>query len=653
MTVPWAAVLQRVPGILVLCVIPWSFLGPLLTPVSFGIYFMMLHLMLISSNIRSAYGIYSGYYSCLKASTTDYLQKYLLKTGTRHGSDESHDLPIDTISHIIILPNYKETLDTLCESLDVLASHTKALTQYRICLAMEESEEKSIIKAQNLVKMYADFFFEISYTIHPAGRKGEIRGKSSNVAWAASQMALRNMNGPLGGHSHEIITVQDADTCFAEDYFSCISYYYATASPEQRRIMMFTPCTVFDRYFIKLKIRNAGQVPVFVRATDIMWSIGVMSNLYESSNVRIPCSAYSVSMDLALSVNFWDIGPEAIGEDLHMYLKCLFATAGKLIVKPVFSPASQCNVEGSGYGVSGWFSGIQARYTQSYRHLWGSLDTSYAASECIKSWISPESISVVKLKNYEVDKIGKQEANSSLTWSLIFSLFYRLLEAHIVMGHLFFMLFAVGTILPLRSYSPISFLYGSWATAELNWFMNFALTASTFIRIAAIIPNGIIIFYYEKYHQWVAVDRWKLQRSKSMMGRRVDSAVEIHCEENNDLLPTTVQHMGKRPQLVYKRSKYDVFDFAALLLSGIYFFVIPQFHAQICHLWTNSLEYTVASKPSLLKKKLLANPEPIYDTQTLEFSIKVDSFETHSFASNRSSRGDEGFFEDVESSSDL
>ncbi len=245
--IPWAAILQRIPGILALAIMPWSILGPFIFPVTFGIYYIFLHLMMLSSTIRNAYGIYIGYYSAIKTATTDYLAKYLSKTGTTSGSDESHDLPLNTISHIIILPNYKETLDTLCESLDVLSSHSKALSQYRICLAMEESEDRSIIKAQNLVKMYADFFFDITYTIHPCGREGEIRGKSSNVAWAASQMALRNINGPLGGHCHEIITVQDADTCFAEDYFSCISYYYATASPEERKIMMFSPCTVFDR----------------------------------------------------------------------------------------------------------------------------------------------------------------------------------------------------------------------------------------------------------------------------------------------------------------------------------------------------------------------------------------------------------------------
>lgn len=42
-----------------------------------------------------------------------------------------------------------------------------------------------------------------------------------------------------------------------------------------------------------------------------------MSNLYAESGVKIPCSAYSLAMDLAVAVGFWDSGPEAMGEDMH------------------------------------------------------------------------------------------------------------------------------------------------------------------------------------------------------------------------------------------------------------------------------------------------------------------------------------------------
>jgi hypothetical protein len=69
-----------------------------------------------------------------------------------------------------------------------------------------------------------------------------------------------------------------------------------------------------------------------VRLVDFGWSIGSMSNLLPSSPAKLPLSTYSISMDLCISVDFWDTGSEAIGEDMHMFLKCFFATSGRIIV---------------------------------------------------------------------------------------------------------------------------------------------------------------------------------------------------------------------------------------------------------------------------------------------------------------------------------
>ncbi|KAJ3385008.1 hypothetical protein HDU84_002500 [Entophlyctis sp. JEL0112] len=242
--------------------------------------------------------IRQAYYESIKQATTNWLGEYLRITGASSGDDPSHDLPYDSILHVIIIPNYCETTDTLCETLDVLASHRRALTQYRViaamiyiacvsydilqvCLAMEESEKGCVTKAQMLLKVYSDSFFDITYTVHPANLPGEIRGKSSNVAWAAREMAkyrtvpaniaavavekmyherihgvncgyesVELSNDLPGQHSHEVITVLDCDSIFAEDYFAALACHYATASPEQRKIMMFMPSTVFDRWVL-------------------------------------------------------------------------------------------------------------------------------------------------------------------------------------------------------------------------------------------------------------------------------------------------------------------------------------------------------------------------------------------------------------------
>jgi hypothetical protein len=51
------------------------------------------------------------------------------------------DLKSNSVTHVIILPNYKEDLGTIHETLRVLASHRTAKKQYCVCLAMEETEQ--------------------------------------------------------------------------------------------------------------------------------------------------------------------------------------------------------------------------------------------------------------------------------------------------------------------------------------------------------------------------------------------------------------------------------------------------------------------------------------------------------------------------------
>jgi hypothetical protein len=151
--------------------------------------------------------------------------------------------------------------DILRETLDVLASHDIARSQYRVCLAMEESEAGAREKASIYELAYSSSFLEICYTLHPSGIAGEHRGKGSNVAWAVRQMSLKedvvacNMMEEGGVHFNlkgrrpkQIVTVMDADNCLAQDYFHSVNYYYAIAKPDDRRVMMFTPGCVFDRY---------------------------------------------------------------------------------------------------------------------------------------------------------------------------------------------------------------------------------------------------------------------------------------------------------------------------------------------------------------------------------------------------------------------
>ncbi|TPX38579.1 hypothetical protein SeMB42_g06650 [Synchytrium endobioticum] len=676
---PWRQILQRFPGILLIFLVAFAIFGPAYAPVLYSFYFLALHVNFLVNNFRTAYGVYIGNKLAREHSFTNWLQKYCDETGTSDGMDTRHDLPFDTIVHIIILPNYKEEMETLCETLDVLASHTRALTQYKICLAMEESESNSHQKAHTLKKLYGDFFYEIVHTIHPAGLECEIRGKSSNVAWASRQMANSSSR-----HEHEIVTVMDADTCFSEDYFASVTYHYCVASPEQRKIMMFAPGTIFDR--------NAKDVPLFVRITDIMWSIGVMSNLYPGSPIKLPCSAYSISMDLAAAINFWDAGPEAIGEDMHMYLKSFFCTQGRLIVKSIFSPASQCNIEGVGTGLLGFANHMQARYTQGKRHLWGSLDTGYSLRRILFAMVAPEADSqMIQFKNIGVDTRDKEDhtANVGLRKQVgkILTLLHRLGEAHLFIGHMVFLVIVSQLLLPgftIQWWEDKSaFLWSHVSSAPLHPYVEASLHIGFWLRLACLIPNVAMIWYYEKYHAWVSSDRWVIQaqqmREAALNGNGMHAvragllngtSISSSSSDSNRI---RVQSLGMRPSLCSLRAyPMSLLDWIGVPVSGFCFYLAPQFHAQLAQLFTDRLDYKVAAKPTLnrlsaaqvqlssivnMTEQLPTTPTSPSNLSPLASSPRLYRNEALVSASlddevksvlSTESKGDEGYFEDLD-----
>ena len=152
------------------------------------------------------------------------------------------------------------------------------------------------------------------------------------------------------------------------------------AYPETARTTLYSAPIIFDR--------NAHSVPAIVRVADILWSAAGMSNLYRGSAVAPPTSVYSVNLELVDRVGGWDCDSEAIGEDLHMYLKCFFALNGNLTVRTIYSPVSQTNVTGGGYGkgVGGIVIDMRARYKQALRHMWGALDTGFALRKVVELW---------------------------------------------------------------------------------------------------------------------------------------------------------------------------------------------------------------------------------------------------------------------------
>lgn len=108
----------------------------------------------------------------------------------------------------------------------------------------------------------------------------------------------------------------DADSCFASDFFSACASKFISSPPSIRSNQMFISPIFFDR--------NANSVASPVVMADMLWCAAGMGTMYEGSGAKLPTSAYAMTHELAARVGFWDAGPEAIGEDLHVGFSLLF-----------------------------------------------------------------------------------------------------------------------------------------------------------------------------------------------------------------------------------------------------------------------------------------------------------------------------------------
>ena len=263
--------------------------------------------------------------------------------------------------------------------------------------------------------------------------------------------------------------------------------------------------------------------------------------MYPGTMISIPTSVYSLPLSLAEKVGGWDSDPTAIGEDMHMLLKCYFETAGNVISRVVYIPASQCNV--SGDGGRGWrrtFRTLVARYRQALRHMWGALDSGFAARRTMGYLRLHQRCSFLTPRH--------------------FALLHLLWEAHFMPCHLMIiMIFSVVYTL----LHPIS---------QMNPTLARAFFWSDVLRTSSFIGMNICIALYERWHS-ICVN----SRAQDMQDAK--------------LLDTGVSpRVWYKPQHLLERICFPV--------AGMIYGAIPAFHAVFLHFWTDRLVYRVSKKPT-------------------------------------------------------
>ena len=262
--------------------------------------------------------------------------------------------------HLVVIPNYKESVEGLARTIASLAAQGNA-GQLVVVMAMEERESGAHAKAAELILRFRSQFAEMFATFHPFGIEGETAGKGSNEAWALRDAHARLIAQGGDDIGRYTVTSCDADAVFHPRHFHALNYLFLT---EPRRYRTFWQPTIFNS-------NNIWDIPAPLRIPDGLSGINRLSNLCLPGSVRFPTSCYSLSWQMLHEVDYWD--EEVIPEDWHLYLKSSYSLGNEVRCEAIYLPlGNDCVL------TDGWFKTLRAHYAQSVRHAWGASDVPYA-----------------------------------------------------------------------------------------------------------------------------------------------------------------------------------------------------------------------------------------------------------------------------------
>jgi len=269
------------------------------------------------------------------------------------------------LNHIIVIPTYKEPLETLRRTLTKLSEQTFPTKQIHVMLSFEEREgEQAEEKAKELIAEYESEFGHIWTTMHP-DLPGEVKGKSSNTSWGAKEAKRILVDEEGADIDYVTITSEDADAMLHPSYFACLSYHFLD-NPNRyttiwQAILMF--------------YNNIWKVPLFVRVFSSSASVMLLSTVARRDRL-INFSTYSASLKMIDAIGYWDT--DVIPEDWRLFFKAFFSLEGKVAVEPLFLPIMADAAEANGV----WKT-YHSQYEQVKRWAWGVSDTPYVISRWI------------------------------------------------------------------------------------------------------------------------------------------------------------------------------------------------------------------------------------------------------------------------------
>lgn len=271
----------------------------------------------------------------------------------------------NSIHHIIVIPTYKEPLQTLQRTVGALKAQNYPTKNLHIMVSFEEREGKDAQdKSAALKKEFGSTFGDFWTTFHP-DILGEVKGKSSNTCWGAKKAKVLLVDKQEVPIEQVTITSEDADAIFHPSYFAAVTYDYLSVDKPFNKI--WQGAIVF--------YNNIWKVPAPVRVLSAMFSVIQMHILMRSDRL-INFSTYTTSLKHVHDIGYWDT--DVIPEDYRLFFKSYFAKKGDFEARPIFLPILSDAAESH----SAW-STYNNLYQQLTRWAWGVSDDAYIIKQYI------------------------------------------------------------------------------------------------------------------------------------------------------------------------------------------------------------------------------------------------------------------------------
>jgi hypothetical protein len=272
---------------------------------------------------------------------------------------------------------------------------------------------------------------------------GEVKGKSSNLAWAARCVEQQLIATGQLDPRNLLVTVCDADSRMDRQYLAALGHQ--VLSHADGRLHIYQPAILFYANYTRLAFP--------LRAVSSVFSLYSLARLAAMHRL-IPQSTYSLSWWAARQAGFWDV--DVVPEDSHMFFKVWLHLGKRVRARAIYLPVYADAAE----GVDVWRSAAST-YQQIRRWAWGVSDVPYLMLRTVRARHIPWHV--------RVSRVG---------WYI---------EEHLVWPSHWFLLTLGGMLPPLLNHAYARSPLGVWQTAAFSTLLGLCLPSLVLAVVADLV----------------------------------------------------------------------------------------------------------------------------------------------------------------------